>query len=281
MVGVLFARVERGIGEPLAGEHADTRTDRSQAPLRELLTAYVAARRAMSPGTRQDYEGYIRRCISDHLKDTPIGRIGPFELDSLYAHLLERGGTCRRREKCGEVPCKHGGGDPLDASTVAKVHTILTAAFAQGVRWGWLRDNPCLRASPPEAVPAEVVPPHVETVVRLLVHVDGLPRTQSLPDFVALLIATGARPAELCALTWGDVDLELGLLHIRGAFSRGDGGVVKSTKTKRTRHADGSAEGGSQATPVDRHPTRGVVGVSRAPRRVASGVADLDVSGVP
>lgn len=219
----------------LIAKHAGRATDRSQATLLELLDAYHEARTRMSPGTREGDAGYIRRNVTEHLKTTPIGRIGAYELDALYRHLEARGGTCRLKTKCETTPCDHGGGAPLSASTVGRVHDILSAAFGQAVKWGWLRENPCEKATPPLVVRDEVEPPDVETVVKLLAHIDVLPPLHPLRDFVALILATGARPAELCALPWRNVDFDLGRIKIAQAFSRGDKGTIKSTKTNKTR----------------------------------------------
>jgi len=53
-------------------------------------------------------------------------------------------------------------------ATVLRFHTVLRAAFAQAVRWGWVQRNPVDRASPPLVHRYGVSPPTVEDVLRIL-----------------------------------------------------------------------------------------------------------------
>lgn len=203
-----------------------------------LIDAYHQARPKMSPGTKQGDRGYFRRNVPERLANTPINKIDAYTLDQLYLRLLESGGTCgMRKNKCDTVPCPHGAGAPLGAGSVRRLHGLLSAAFGQAVKWGWITQNPCELASPPESAETEVDPPDVEEVLVFLDYVASLDRAESmLPDFVDVLIATGARPAEVCALKVGDIDLETGLTTIRRAFSRGDKGTVKLPKNSKVRY---------------------------------------------
>jgi hypothetical protein len=54
-------------------------------------------------------------------------------------------------------------------ATVLRLHTLLRAAFAQAVRWGWADRNPVDRASPPRVHRDEIKPPPInDDVLRLL-----------------------------------------------------------------------------------------------------------------
>jgi len=61
-------------------------------------------------------------------KEKTMEVLEPAQIDAFYARLLASGLT------------------PL---SVRKSHAVLSAAFAQVMRWGWLDRNPLLRASPP------------------------------------------------------------------------------------------------------------------------------------
>lgn len=50
--------------------------------------------------------------------------------------------------------------------------------------------------------------------------------------YALLAIWTGMRPAELCALTWDDVDLNAAVFHVRGSLDIRHGSEAKSTKTE-------------------------------------------------
>jgi hypothetical protein len=52
-------------------------------------------------------------------------------------------------------------------AAVLRFHSVLRAAFAQAVRWGWLDRNP-ERATPPRVHSVETVPPLVVDVLRVL-----------------------------------------------------------------------------------------------------------------
>jgi hypothetical protein len=54
---------------------------------------------------------------------------------------------------------------------------------------------------------------------------------RDLPDLVAFLMATGLRIGEACGLPWNAVDLQDGTVEVRAAAVRGQGLVVKTTKT--------------------------------------------------
>ena len=48
------------------------------------------------------------------------------------------------RDAC--VAAAGSSGRPLSSGTLARVHVVVRAAFAQAMRWGWIWDNPAERA---------------------------------------------------------------------------------------------------------------------------------------
>ncbi|MDA8063016.1 MAG: hypothetical protein M0T80_11420 [Actinomycetota bacterium] len=76
----------------------------------------------------------------------------------------------------------------LGALTVRKSHAILSAAFSQAIRWGWIDLNPVVRSSPPSPRGREVRPPSLDELRRL---VD--PCAADHPDLGCLIYA--AAPA--------------------------------------------------------------------------------------
>ena len=65
----------------------------------------------------------------------------------------------------------------------------------------------------------------------------GLPRQADTPLF-ALLVNTGLRRGEALALRWSDVDLDAGVLRVRGTLARVDGAlVVTEPKTAKSRRS--------------------------------------------
>ncbi|HSH60097.1 MAG TPA: site-specific integrase [Acidimicrobiales bacterium] len=170
------------------------------------------------PGWSPANEVTVRNTVSYYLGSLlplKLSRLRTADLDAFYAALRERGGR---------------GGRPLAVSTVRRVHSVVRAALEQGVRWGWLRENPAARASPGPGQPAEVRPPAPEAVLALLERAE-----QDDPAFAVFLVlaaVTGARRGELLALRWTDIDLELGTLTITRAISEGPEGPVEHQRPK-------------------------------------------------
>jgi integrase len=69
--------------------------------------------------------------------------------------------------------------------------------------------------------------------LRALLTYDDKAIERDLPDFVAMMLATGLRIGECAALSWTDIDLESQTVAIKGTVIRiqGRGLIVKPTKT--------------------------------------------------
>lgn len=224
------------------------------ATLLGLFEEYLEASTEMSAGTRQDYEGYFHRYVPDQLQRRRLRDLSTRDLDALYSHLRRRGSRT---------------GGELAASTVDRLHTILHAALEQGVKWKYITENPAADTRSYAQDAEEVELPPADDLIRLLAALDDLtldapsnvgrrtapdgrlqPRRPDdpspLPDFVAVLLGTGARPGEVCALPWGDVNLDpalvddsgsrYGILTIDQNLARRKGGTtLKKTKTSKGR----------------------------------------------
>jgi integrase len=204
----------------------------------ELLDEWLAvAGPDMSPGTLADYHRYIDAHLRPHLGTIRLDKLTSGHLDRLYAQLRHHGRQCRRRPKCTVQPCPHGGGGALAAGSVKRVHTIIHAALEQAIHWEWLQRNPArglgrrkhnmVRRAKPVSVPGA----DVAAVTAWLAVNDP-----ELWTFVVLASRRGARPGEICALRWTDVDLDAGTITFARNIARGAGGAVeKPTKTDRER----------------------------------------------
>ena len=101
------------------------------------------------------------------------------------------------------------------------------------MRWEWIWFNPAALASPPRAEPADVRPPSVEQVRRLLdvVHDDDV----GFFTYLHLAVITGARRSQLLAFRWSDVDVDHAALAFSRALVEGPTGqVLRPTKNRRT-----------------------------------------------
>jgi integrase len=120
----------------------------------ELLEAWFAiASTGWAPTTIRQTRSVLDRYLRPHLGCIPVGDVTAAMIDATYAVLSRRGGV---------------GGRPLAPGTLARVHVVLRAAFAQAVRWGWVWDNPAERAHRIVTVTRELRPPTPQELRTLL-----------------------------------------------------------------------------------------------------------------
>lgn len=180
------AILNRIVGDP-NNPHPEAHT------LAELVTAWFDLTEPdLSPTTMERRRGTWRLHVEKKLGNLPIGRIRAEHLDTLYSELRKEG----------------------KAATAIKVHSLLSGAFNQAVKWEWVASNPTRRATPPKQKKVRVKVPDVKVVALLLDAAD-----QEFDDGFGILVRldamTGMRRGELCALRWRDVDLDNGVIHIR------------------------------------------------------------------
>ncbi|MGI8683846.1 MAG: tyrosine-type recombinase/integrase [Acidimicrobiales bacterium] len=162
----------------------------------------------------------LDRNLLPFLGTVPLSKLGAADLDRFYRRLREEGGRAGR---------------PLSPATIRRTHGIIHRALNQGVRWGWLNQNPASSASPPRVPTPDIHPPSPAELAELFAAAGGT--DPDLADFILLAAATGARRSELVALRWSDIDLDAGRLMISRAIVAGpDGLVAKDTKTHAARN---------------------------------------------
>jgi integrase len=163
--------------------------------------------------TKVMYAGVART----HILPSPIGRL---TLDRVRPSHVE-----------GWVVELRGKG--LAESTVRSAYTILRAVLDTAVRDGALASNPAAVIRRPKVTSREAAHLTPAQVADLLRAAED---TRYAPLF-ALLVHTGLRRGEALALQWSDVDLEKGLLRVRGTLARVQGRLVitepKTVRSKR------------------------------------------------
>ncbi len=200
-------------------------TDRSVAgsatTVGELLARWFElVSTSWSPATVRHTRSVLRGQLVPHLGQVQLGDLNAERIDAFYATLRVQGGQR---------------GQPLAPGTIKRVHVVLHSALAQAMRWGWIWDNPADRAHRITAIAREPEPPTVEELTELLDHVRA--RDPAFHVLLVLAATTGARRAQLLALRWCDINLELGKVAFCGGWVEGEHGpVLTVTKTKR-RHA--------------------------------------------
>lgn len=172
----------------------------------------------LSPRTVDVVRSYIDGAIVPNIGSIPLTKLTPRDIDRLYVKLSTVGGPRVR----------------YSPATVRRVHGILRRALGQGVRWGYISENPAANASPPRVPRHELKPPAPADVASLLEAANQ--SDQGLATFVYLAASTGARRGEVLALRWSDVDLNRGVLSIeRGLILAGGEVLEQGTKTHQAR----------------------------------------------
>jgi integrase len=208
-----------------AGEQLRSLVEESQAArihagtVTELLERWFAtASPGWSASTVRETRSLLRCHLVPHLGHHPVTKLTTVDIDDLYAYLLRRGGQDGQR---------------LAPGTVHRVHVVLHRALTQAVRWEWIWLNPAALASPPRVEPADIRPPSIDQVRRLLDVVRG----DDIEFFTYLHLAalSGARRSQLLALRWADVDVGHAALGFSRALVEGPTGpVLRPTKNRRT-----------------------------------------------
>jgi integrase len=215
----------------------------SGASLGKVITEWRSVAE-LSDGTREMYRGYLTRNIAPVLGDIPIKKLTARTLEKLYAELRR----CRIRcdgkpfiehtasgpHDCQAKKCAPHECDPLAASTVRQIHAVISGALSAAVRWEWLSANPANVAQRPKQTPPQPDPPSPAEAARLIDAAFAL--NDDWGTLVWLVMTTGIRRGEACALRWSDIDLDEGMLKIRRNYLKRNGlSQLKDTKTHQMR----------------------------------------------
>jgi integrase len=186
----------------------------SDATVATVIEQWLATGGPAGEATRQVYAGYIRLHVLPALGAVQLRKLGVADLERWYAALRDKG---------------------LSPASIRKAHTIVRAALAQAVRWGWAPTNVAALARPP-LVPKAVIATPKPSAVRQMLAV-AREHDPELAVYLHLAAVTGARPGEMCALRWTDIDAERGELRIarRILEVQPEPKVQDLTKTGKTR----------------------------------------------
>jgi integrase len=181
--------------------------------LNQYLDQWLAtsARPRLRPKTYIDYQSMLRLYIRPSLGTRPLGAINQFDIQSVYAQMLERG---------------------LSPRTIGYANAVLQSAFRQAVRWKMLADDPCVGVDLPPLKRREMDALSVEECRRFLTVAKESKRFA----LFALALTTGMRPSEYLALKWSDIDWRRGTASVsRTIQTTGTGWTFDDTKRRRSR----------------------------------------------
>lgn len=152
------------------------------------------------PATATSYRGHVVNYLAPILGGIQVGKLNPADVRYLLEQMRER---------------------RVKPATAGRILVTLRMALGSGVRDGILDRN----------VAALVKPPRVERdAPRAISPVDAMRLVDAIKDdwlgpLYTLLLATGLRLGEACALNWRDLDLDRGSVSVRSGKTR------RSTRT--------------------------------------------------
>ena len=122
----------------------------------------------------------------------------------------------------------------LSDKTISEYHRCISSILTAAVQWQVIPSNPCQRVKPPQSEHKEPVILDEKGTAELIQCLEDEPLKYKTA--VMLLLYTGMRRGELCALNWSDIDLDKGILHITKAIQyTPDNGIYEdTTKTKKS-----------------------------------------------
>jgi integrase len=156
--------------------------------------------------TYESYERLIRCHIEPELGRHKLKTLAPDHVQALYQRKLDSG---------------------LAPGTVRQIHSVLSRALDQAVKWGTIPRNVCKATTPPKPDSEEIRPLDAEQA-RQLLRTAGGERFEAL---YVLAVTAGLRIRELLALRWQDVDLEASgaTLRVQRTKSTAKSGPVFTT----------------------------------------------------
>lgn len=183
-------------------------------PLNEYLDKWLmeSVKTRLREATFDSYSFHLKRYVREKLGNCKLSEIKPFDIQKLYNQLTENGYSPR---------------------TVRYVHSILTSAFSQAVKWQMLIVNPCNIVDLPRQQKSEMKAFSPEQAKRFLeaakVDKHGL--------VFAFALASGMRPEEYLALKWSDIDFEKHTATVQRVliWRKGGGWYFTEPKTAKSR----------------------------------------------
>jgi integrase len=219
----------------------ERRHPRTSATLNQLLDRHFQLV-TLERSTLATYLGYADKHIRPLIGAVQVGALDADVFDSFYAELRRCRDHCGRRRyvehrttadhgcdtRCRPHECR-----PLGVATIRQIHFILSGALKRAVRWRWIAANPIRQAEPPPAPKPNPQPPTAEEAARILEEAWADLHWGTL---IWLVMVTGVRRGELCALRWRDVDLVGGVLSLRHSIGQRNRQTwEKDTKTHQHR----------------------------------------------
>lgn len=143
----------------------------------------------VKPSTFSNYAAILEKWINPYLGNKKLCRIDKEEVQHFIGILSGYG---------------------LSAGTVRNIFRVLSAAMKKAKEYGYVYESPCECVRLPESTKKEARLLTMQEQKRL----EEAAGKDKNGFAILLAVYTGLRVGELCALTWADVDLKNGMLHV-------------------------------------------------------------------
>ena len=183
-------------------------SDGGNVKLSQYLKRWLndSVRGSVKPITHSSYEMLVNKHVVPFLGNVRLSNLTPAHLQGFYRSKLDEG---------------------LSPRTVQYLHVVLHRALKQALRWALVPRNVAEAVDPPK-VPKKDVTPLSTDQARVLLEAA---RGDRLEGLYVLAVHTGMRQGELLALRWEDVDLDAGVLRVRGTKTARSRRTVKLSQT--------------------------------------------------
>lgn len=196
MIDETFNGSERAARARLAEMETDARRGAAAASaitLRRAITVW-RAQAGHERGTAAKYDLAVAT-IPERVLATPIEKIRAATLRELLARVTAEHNVHRARA----------------------VHAVISGALSHAWRQEWIVDNVARRVQPPAQPRRRATNPDANELRRVLAVLE---HDVQFATYLRVAAITGARPQELAALHWSDVDLDRGEVDIHRKIER-------------------------------------------------------------
>jgi integrase len=172
-----------------------------------------------SPGTARTYRIYMDSLVIPLMGKLRLRQVTVGRVDALIAAAVKEKG-------------------PGAAKTT---RAVISGILGIAVRHDVLDANPTREAEvieSPDKKPARALTLDEVALIRGKVRSDKRSAARDLPDLVDMLLATGLRIGEVCAITWDSLNLDARTVEVRGVVIRvkGQGLTIKTYPGSKTKH---------------------------------------------
>jgi integrase len=165
----------------------------------------------VEPNTYNPYERHVRLHITPYLGAQRLTKLAKPHIRTWYADMANAG---------------------VSAALQRKVGTTLTIALNQAVNDDLLPGNPAMKVRKPKAKKPEMIPLDLDQVGSFL----RAAKADRLSALYQTALDSGARPGELFALLWSDLDLQGRFITVTKSLEEINGALrVKPAKTAKSR----------------------------------------------